>query len=505
MADQQQYSDKVMEHFRNPRNVGEIKNPDGTGHVGNPVCIIPETLVYANPDAKEIKEISKDTNVLTHDGMFHRVKKVYRRNYRGKVYSISVHNLGKTITTPEHHILALKTSNSAYKFRDYKKYIPDWYSAEELEKGDTILYPISKEVVDRKSIDFNVDRRKWDFKSKTLPEKIAVSNEFLRLVGYYLAEGYVRTDRSKGTVGFVFGSGEMGYAGDVICIMDEVFELKPNDIEQRRNSLHVLYYSARLARFFEESLGKRAENKFIPPWALLLPPERQESLICGLWRGDGCVNSKGAKYVTISKRLAYQLRFLLHRQKIIFSFLTIPEKGIHKENYCIYVKEENSLRRLGSMIGAKVYRNPKKRNPCKSWFDNDYYYATIKNVRKADFNGTVYNLEVDKAHSYISDSLCLHNCGDIMELYIKVQNGIIVDAKFKTFGCGAAIATSSMVTELVKGKTVEEALKVSNRAVAEALGGLPKIKMHCSVLAEEALKGAINDYLKKSGKSEDKK
>jgi nitrogen fixation NifU-like protein len=95
-------------------------------------------------------------------------------------------------------------------------------------------------------------------------------------------------------------------------------------------------------------------------------------------------------------------------------------------------------------------------------------------------------------------------CGDIMELYIRVEDGVIVDAKFKTFGCGAAIATSSMVTELVKGKKVEEALKISNRAVAEALGGLPSIKMHCSVLAEEALKSAIDDYLNKSkeGQSE---
>ena len=90
-------------------------------------------------------------------------------------------------------------------------------------------------------------------------------------------------------------------------------------------------------------------------------------------------------------------------------------------------------------------------------------------------------------------------CGDIMELYIKVKDNIIVDAKFKTFGCGAAIATSSMVTEIVKGKSINEALAISNKAVAEALGGLPPIKMHCSVLAEEALKSAIDDYLKKKG------
>jgi len=89
-------------------------------------------------------------------------------------------------------------------------------------------------------------------------------------------------------------------------------------------------------------------------------------------------------------------------------------------------------------------------------------------------------------------------CGDIMRLYLKIDaNEVITDAKFKTFGCGAAIATSSMVTDLVRGKTVEEALKVSNRAVAEALGGLPKIKMHCSVLAEEALRSAIKDYTDK--------
>ncbi|MGE5279804.1 MAG: Fe-S cluster assembly scaffold protein NifU [Deltaproteobacteria bacterium] len=88
-------------------------------------------------------------------------------------------------------------------------------------------------------------------------------------------------------------------------------------------------------------------------------------------------------------------------------------------------------------------------------------------------------------------------CGDIMRLYIKVKDGRIEDARFKTFGCGAAIATSSMVTDLVKGKTIEEALEISNKAVAEALGGLPKVKMHCSVLAEEALRAAIEDYRKR--------
>ncbi len=85
-------------------------------------------------------------------------------------------------------------------------------------------------------------------------------------------------------------------------------------------------------------------------------------------------------------------------------------------------------------------------------------------------------------------------CGDIMELFIKVADDTIVDAKFRTFGCGAAIATSSMITEMIKGKTIDEALSISNRAVAEALDGLPAKKMHCSVLAADALKKAVADY-----------
>ena len=89
-------------------------------------------------------------------------------------------------------------------------------------------------------------------------------------------------------------------------------------------------------------------------------------------------------------------------------------------------------------------------------------------------------------------------CGDIMRIYLKIENGIIEDVKFKTFGCGPAIATSSMATEMVKGKSIEEAMKLTNKAVAEALDGLPPVKMHCSLLAEQALKEALEDYFKKN-------
>ena len=91
-------------------------------------------------------------------------------------------------------------------------------------------------------------------------------------------------------------------------------------------------------------------------------------------------------------------------------------------------------------------------------------------------------------------------CGDIMKVYLRIVDGIIVDVKFETFGCGSAIASSSMATEMIKGQPVEDALRLTNQAVAEALDGLPAYKMHCSVLAEEAIKNAIEDYYRRIGK-----
>ena len=110
----------------------------------------------------------------------------------------------------------------------------------------------------------------------------------------------------------------------------------------------------------------------------------------------------------------------------------------------------------------------------------------VGEIEQADGVGTVGNAK----------------CGDIMQIYLKVENDIIVDVKFKTFGCGAAIATSSVATEMVKGKSIDEALEISNKAVVEALDGLPAQKIHCSLLAEEAIHAAIADYRKKHPKTD---
>ena len=119
--------------------------------------------------------------------------------------------------------------------------------------------------------------------------------------------------------------------------------------------------------------------------------------------------------------------------------------------------------------------------------DHFMHPRNMGEIENADAVGTVGNAK----------------CGDIMRIFLKIENGIVVDAKFKTFGCGSAIATSSMATEMIIGKSIDEVLQLSNKAVAEALDGLPPQKMHCSLLAEQAVKAALKEYYEKHGLIDD--
>jgi NifU-like protein involved in Fe-S cluster formation len=486
-----------MEHFRNPRNVGEIPDADGEGTVGNPICLAPDSLVSLNSSLTPIMDASANERVLGHDGHYHRIEKVTARPYKGKMYRIVAHNLGSTVLTPDHHILALRASPFLRKYRSRKRCIRDWYAADELKKGDILLYPVPRETVDVEKMLMDVDRPKYDFKSKTLPCEIAVDDYFLRLLGYYLSGGYLRTERSKGTFGFVFGSKESSYVQDAISCVGRTFGLKPAKINSIHGAIDVSFYSARLARFFSRHFGEGAANKHIPHWIMLLPPEKQVAILCGIWRGDGYINSKVAKYVTISRQLAFQVRDLLLRQGIIMSFREGPASGIHGKSYSIYVKADGSLGKLGKILDMELVMPKKSKNHHQSWFEDGYFHVPIWHMEQLDYDGTVYNLEVEHSHSFASNSMTLHNCGDLMTLYIKIKDDRLEDIKFKTFGCAAAISTSSMITELAKGKSIEEAVRISRNDVADALEGLPPIKMHCSNLAADALKAAIYNYLSK--------
>lgn len=508
-----QYTKKVIDHFKNPHNMGQIKDADGVGQVGNPVCLPLFEKIHINNDVVNITKINDRTRVFSHDGRYNNVIQTAWRNYNGEIITIK-NKLGEVNLTPEHLVLAVKIpkGNKFLRNKNKRTLFSAWYHTKDLQKGDIVLYPILKEIIDTKFIDIDIPRLKWDFKSKKIPKKIMIDPGFLRLSGYYLAEGCVNDKPCKTYIMFVLNIAERDIALDIKKICQKLFNLsvKFKEIPQRK-TLQVFIYSAILARFFKKLFRKYADKKKIPQFIMLLSPKKQRSLIYSLWKGDGYINLKRqgprAGYSTISYQLAQQIKTLLLRQNIAVSIYKenkCIKNGVkHRESYRLHVGQRDSLDKLCKILKLKYC--PKSYNIIDSWFDNNYLYTPITQTKKINYSGKVYNLEVKNSHSFINPAFCLHNCGDMMKLYIKVDQNkkgekIISDIKFETLGCAAAIATSSIITDIAKSKTLEEAKKITRQDVADDLGGLPPIKMHCSNLSSDALRAAIEDYEKKTKK-----
>src|SRR3989344_1352841 len=455
------YSKEVIENFMNPKNMGEIENADGIGKVGNPVCLLPKEKIFLNDKFEDIEKSKEKEYVISHKGIKNEINDISSRKYKGKIIKLK-NNLGEVQLTPEHLVYAINIPKKDKFKRNEGKLLltPSWYHAEHLKKGDIILYPIPNEIKNIKYIDINIQKLKYDFRSKEIPKK-------------------------------------------------KLFNLKVKITEKpERKTVIVDLYSAQLSRFFKKLFGKGAQNKSIPEIIMLLPPEKQKSLIKGLWKGDGYVNlnrnGPRAGYTTISYQLSQQIKFLLLRQKIVHSIYidkAHKSKGVnHKKAFRIHIGQMDSLKKLCNILGIQY--KPKSHESIKSWFDNNFLYTPITKIERKNYNGKVHNLEVEENHSYISEAFCLHNCGDVMHLYIKIDKKdgkeILKDVKFKTFGCAAAIATSSMITQLAKGKTLEEAGKINREMIIDKLKGLPPVKIHCSILADKALAKAIEDYKKKN-------
>jgi len=507
------YSEKLMKLFRNPHNMGSIKDADGVGKVGNPKCLLPETKVHTIAEIKPISDIKMDDMVLGHDGRYHKVKRVMKRKYKGKILKIK-NRFGITFLTPEHEIMSVKIPKKHYYnyTRNKKKNIHDWNHAEELEAGDMILYPISK---DSKNISkMHVENRKlrFDYRSRNIPKNLLIDDRFLRLSGYYLAEGSVRDKITKTDLSFAFNIKEEKYVNDVILLIKDIFDLDAKKkIEPKHNTIIVNVNSVMVVRLFKNLFGTGAENKRIPEFMMLLSPKKQKALIQGLWRGDGYFSTDRkwprAGYSTISYELCQQLKLLLLRQGIIPSIYEEKEKIVkstrHRKSYRIHIGSRDSMKILSKILDIKYHNKLEERND--TWIDEEFAYVPINEISKTNYNGYVYNLEVDDARSFTTDSFLVHNCGDVMYLYIKVKNNKIADIKFETFGCAAAIATSSIITDLVKGRTINYALKLTKEDIIKKIGGLPPLKIHCSLLAIDALHAAIKDYKNRKGDVKDKK
>ena len=504
-----EYSKEVMKNFMNPKNLGEIKNADGIGKVGNPTCLLPKEKIWLNGTFQSINLANKEDLVLSHNGTANKIIGTFVREYNGKIVTIKS-AFGEISLTPEHLVYALKLPQKLKFNRNKGKrtLTPSWFHAEDLRKGDIVLYSFPKDEKDLEKIELKFTKLKFDFRSKNLPKEIILNSDFLRLIGYFISEGNIQDKPTKTYISFALNIKEKEIVADLKNIVKNLFNLELSIKERPKEHGVICYiYNAHLARFFKKLFNNGAQNKYLPNFMMSLPPEKQKHIIYGLWKGDGYINltRKGARagYSTISYQLAQQLKILLLRQGIISSYYTEQAKIIngvnHQISYRIHIGQRDSLIKISKLFNIEY--TPKSYQSVSSWIDKGVLYTPITSISQSDYSGKVYNLEVEDTHSFNSNAFSLHNCGDIMHLYIKVKKEkgkeIIKDIKFKTFGCAAAISTSSMVTQLAKGKTIQEAEKIKYEDVMKQLGGLPKVKVHCSMMAQEALKKAIKDYEKK--------
>jgi NifU-like protein involved in Fe-S cluster formation len=477
------YTEKVKEHFFNPRNVGEIKDADGVGTVGNPTCGDVMTIYIKVKDNKifDIKFktygcIPEHEEVVLNNGTWKKVsnsppdlvnnigeqveiKERYKRKYEGKLLNIIpfVSPYNSFMLTPNHPVLAIKRDqlektrkNSICKWlRINKQEIlsadPYYVEAINLSEGDYVVFvPISDQV---NSEEF--------------------TNDFLRLLGFYLSEGYFAAKES--TVAFAFNKNEKENINEVKSLIFKITGKKAK-IRIRDNVAEVYVNSRELVRYLKKHGNKLARNKKISDEIMKLHPKKQWNIFLTYFKGDGNKykrrpkDTKTYRADTVSKTLALQMQQILARNGIFASIRKIK-------------KRENILD--GRVIrGVDQYHLSFKMNKTHHFVHavNRNFLVPIRKIEEIQYKGNVYNFEVNSIYqSYLVKGFAVHNCA-------------------------AAIASSSIATEMVKGKTLEEAEKLTRDDVAKELGGLPAVKMHCSNLASDALREAIKDYRKKQGK-----
>jgi len=418
-------------------------------------CLLPDTYLHSNSGIKKIKDISVGDKVFTHKGRLRKVKKIYKRYYKGKIYNIRPYNFRIGLkTTSEHPFYIIKSYKDckncthtickpacAYYQKIgcshpyFKKYKPEWIQAKDIKKGDILIFPrFNNNLKDINSIKLNDFLKKDEYKLKEdkisppryrikkIPNEINITKEFCRLIGYYISEGY--TD-SRDSISFCFNRDEKEYIEDLKFLMDKIFNLPSPRIYKRKNtnSIEIIYFSKILAKifsqfFYSNTKLRRAHTKCLPSWMLNLPLEKQVEIFKGWWRGDtGC---------TSSRELMNQMKIILLRLGIIPSISKqlkedFNKKYIHKiGNRIVHARYTqfifHGLSFFQDLFG--LLKDPcfnQKRFKTKltrrhGWIDEKYIYIPVRDIEIENYEGKVYNLEVEKDNSYLSEFAAVHNC-----------------------------------------------------------------------------------------------
>lgn len=371
-----------------------------------------------------ISKIHVGDLVRTHTGKMQKVVRVGMRLHRGKFYTIRRTYWNQTMrVTGEHPLLAVRYDGHVSS--QPNKQEPEWIRVRDLRKHDFLLEPIPSDIHDILYTDIC---QKSGGGGKAFTQKILVDFDLLRLIGYFLAEGWI--SKTVGSVSFAFHSDEVEFHADVTKLMFAIFKVKCKKYPglQRttpgpaingftnNGKTTVLTFNSTAARNFFTQFGHRATGKFIPQWVLDLPPEKQAGLLLGHWRGDGCRNKQinlphdrmgknSFMLDTSSSALAEGLRTLLLRQKVVPS-LNI---GLSKNRNPLYRLQIDGgyAHKLAQIFGEEP---PMCSRRSRARLIGQYVYYAITNISTNDEDISVYNLEVETDHSYVAAGVAAHNC-----------------------------------------------------------------------------------------------
>ena len=493
------YTERVLKYFKNPKNYGKIKNPDGIGKAGNIICgdvmwlyiktggnkrgeeiikdvkfetfgcLLPREEVLINEgDWEQIRQVQNGDYVLNGNGQNTQVVETSVRRYKGPVLTIIpfVSTFNKFSITPEHPIFCIKRHwlKSARKSSRICKWLrikekelllikPRYILAKDLKESDYLVFVSNKKIKDSPLF----------------------TKDIMRLIGYYLAEGY--TTANDSVLAFAFSKDENNdnekeNISELKTLLFKITKKRPKE-RIRRTAKEVYICSRKWASFFASVAGKLAPYKKLSEEIRLLPFEKQWEMMKTYLKGDGNLyrrrinNIPTYRVATASRKLAIQIQEILARGDIFSSI---------KENTDIERRSYIERRKVSAKplyeISFKLERKHKFIHSSRK-----YFLVPIRKIEKKYYKGNVYNFQVGgRQNSYLVKGFVVHNCV-------------------------AAIATSSVITDLAKGKTLEKAIKIDREEIVRFLGGLPPIKIHCSLLAIDALSEAIYDYLFKNKKT----
>ena len=412
-------SELVLKAVGSDSRVGNKYFKGGLGYSGP--CLLPDALIQTDKGLKEIQDIDIGDRVFTHRGRLREVTEIYCREYIGDMVKIIPMGFPycPIITTPDHPIWGAKrVQKTKERYRivsttGKKRLGPaaglgklEFISANEIEHGDLIALPILDiEEIDEPILKFN----NLHHLSK-VSEKTEIVPDIMRFFGFYISEG----STWKGEIKISLHKNETNYAEDVVEILSKYFNTKAVVKPHNENGIKARSTSAALARYLKETFGNRAENKKVPFEWLFLPERHFIELLRGIWYGDGSNSTDRFTYGTVSFELHRFLQLSLLRLGISFAS-KVQEKKIskdgtkHQKAYFLNISNDFNYKRVNEIFPELLIDKIPKGSKA-IWIEAGNILFTIRSVKKINYEGCVYNLEVEEDNSYMLENSVVHNC-----------------------------------------------------------------------------------------------